>query len=194
MASLDLPSFAVPGSMQIEYIDAGFTQSGVQSDEYVPRKGGRYQATFTFGPYTPENARVMIARLVGGKQAGLRVKLPVLHTQGVTACRLNGAVTTGRTLVLDGLNVGYEIKEGFWGSLVKNGQHYLHNIATGAVADGTGNATVELNELLRTDFADNAAFNIAEPQIEGLVQGDVADWTTPVDQLTAISFTIKERQ
>ena len=194
MAAIDLPSFAVPGSMSPSFMDTGVTQEGAQVDDYIPRKGGRYQVGFTVGPYTPENARLMIARLVAGKQGGIRVKLPVLHDQGSPGTPLlNGAVTTGRTLVLDGLTASYEIKEGFWLSLVKSGQHYLHSVGVGTTADGSGNATIELNELLRTDFADNTVVNLAEPQVEGLVQGNEASWTTPVNRLTGIQFTIKER-
>lgn len=191
---IDLPDFAIPSSMSPSLIDAGFNQQGIQSDDYIPRKGGRYQISFTFGPYTPENARVMVARLIAGKQGGIRVKLPVLHTQGVTASRLNGAVTTGRTIAVDGMNPGYEVKEGFWLSLVKNGQHYLHSVGVGATANGSGEVSLELNELLRTDFPDAAAVNIAEPQVEGLVQGEEADWVVPVNRLVGIQFTIKEKQ
>ena len=191
---IDLPTFAVPGSMRPRLIDAGFNQEGIQSDDYIPRKGSRYEIAFTFGPYTPENARVMVARLVAGKQGGIRVMLPLLHDQPTTASRLNGAVTTGRTIAIDGMSVGYEIKEGFWLSLVKNGQHYLHSVGVGATANSSGETTVELNELLRTDFPDAAAVHITEPQIEGLVQGDEASWQVPVDRLIGIQFTIKERQ
>jgi hypothetical protein len=110
---IELPSFAVPGSMQATLVDAGFTQSGVQSDDYIPRKGSRYRVGLTYGPYHPDKASLMVSRLIQGKQGGVRVEFPLLHSQGSPgAPLLNGAVTSGRTLVLDGLTPGYFCKEG----------------------------------------------------------------------------------
>ena len=191
---IDLPSFAVPGTFSAVFEDAGFTQSAMQSDEYVPRKGGRFTVGFTFGPYTPEDGRVMVARLIAGKQGGVRVKLPLLHDQGSPGTPLlNGAVTTGRSIAIDGLTPGYVIEEGYWLSLEKNGQHYLHSVGVGATANGSGQATIELNELLRTNFPDNAVVHLAQPQVEGLLVGDFA-WEVGVNRVFPISFTIKEKQ
>jgi len=189
---IDLPTFAVPGSFQATFNDAGFTQTGIQSDDYIPRKGGRYTVAFTFGPYTPENGRVMVSRLIAGKQGGVRVKLPLLHSQGTPGTPLlNGAVTTGRTIAIDGLTAGYVIQEGFWLSLVKSGQHFLHSVGTGATANGSGQATIELNELLRDSFPDNTVVNLAEPQVEGLLPGDWS-WSVDVNRVFPIEFSLKE--
>ena len=189
---IDLPTFAVPGSFQATFNDAGFTQTGIQSDDYIPRKGGRYTVAFTFGPYTPENGRVMVSRLIAGKQGGVRVKLPLLHSQGSPGTPLlNGAVTTGRTIAIDGLTAGYVIQEGFWLSLVKSGQHFLHSVGVGATANGSGQATIQLNELLRDSFADNTVVNLAEPQVEGLLPGDWS-WSVDVNRVFPIEFSLKE--
>lgn len=194
MAAIDLPNFAVPGSMSWAFEDAGFVQRGAQSDDYIPRKGGRYRVTFTFGPYSPEEGRIMVARLIAGKQTGVRVAVPLLHSQGSPGTPLlDGAVTTGRSITIDGLTPGYVLQEGYWLSLVKDGQHYLHSIGTGDTADGAGEATVELNELLRTDFADNTVINLAAPMVEGFVEGEEWQWQVAVDRLFPISFTIRER-
>jgi hypothetical protein len=189
---IDLPTFAVPGSFQATFNDAGFTQTGIQSDDYIPRKGGRYTVAFSFGPYTPENGRVMVSRLIAGKQGGVRVKLPLLHSQGSPGTPLlNGAVTTGRTIAIDGLTAGYVIQEGFWLSLVKSGQHFLHSVGVGATANGSGQATIQLNELLRDSFADNTVVNLAEPQVEGLLPGDWS-WNVDVNRVFPIEFSLKE--
>lgn len=191
---IDLPTFAVPGSFDPSFGDAGFTQTGVQSDDYIPRKGGRYTVSFTFGPYVPEEGRVMIARLIAGKQGGVRVKLPLLEDQGSPGTPLiNGAVTIGRTIAVDGLTPGYVIKEGYWLSLVKAGQHYLHSVGTGATANGLGQATIELNELLRTDFPDNTVVNLAQPQVEGLLTGEEWGYSVDANRVVPIEFTLKER-
>lgn len=192
---IELPDFAVPGSMAATLVDAGFTQRGVQSLARIDRKGSRYKMAFTFGPYHPEQGRVMVSRLIAAKQEGIRVELPLLHHQGSPgAPLLNGAVTTGREIVLDGLTPGYFCKEGFWLSLEKSGQHYLHSVRTGGRANASGQLTVTLNEMLRTNFADNTVVHLAKPMIEGLVEGDEWGWSVAVDQLFPIEFMVEEVQ
>lgn len=190
---IDLPSFAIPSLMTPAFIDAGVTQRGIQSDDYIPRPGGRYQVAFAFGPYTPENARVMVARLIAGKQGGVRVKIPLIHDQVVSGTPLiDGAVITGRNITIKGLAPGNVISEGWWLSLVKNGRHYLHSVGVGGTVNGTGRVTLQLNEMLRDSFPDNAAVSIAEPQVEGLLEGDEFSWVVPVERLVRIEFTLKE--
>lgn len=192
---IELPSFATMGRADPVFIDAGFNQSGIQSDDYIPRKGGRYRVSCAYGPFHPEQGRVMVARLIAGKQGGIRIPLPLQHSQGSPGSPLlNGAVTSGRTLVLDGLTPGYTCKEGYWLSLEKDGQHYLHNVRTGGRASDTGTLTIVLNELVRTSFPDNTVVHLAKPMVQGLVQGDEVGWALSVDQMTPIEFTIKEKK
>lgn len=188
---IDLPTFAVPSSFQATFNDAGFTQSAVQSDDYIPRKGGRFTVGFTFGPYSPDEGRVMVSRLIAGKQGGARVKLPLLHDQGAPGSPVT-VTATGRTLSLSGLTPGYVILEGYWLSLVKAGQHFLHSVGVGATANGSGVATIELNELLRDTFTAGTVVNLAEPQVEGLLVGDDWSWGVDVNRVFPIEFTLKE--
>jgi hypothetical protein len=191
---IELPTFAIPGSFQATLNDAGFTQSAVQSDTYIPRKGSRYTVGFTFGPYTPDQGRQMVSRLIAGKQGGIRVKLPLLHSQGSPGSPVLSAAASGtRTLALSGLTPSYQILEGYWLSIVKSGQHYLHSVGVGATANGSGVATIELNELLRTDFAIGAVVNLAAPQVEGLLVGDEWGFGFDANRVVPIEFTLKER-
>jgi hypothetical protein len=190
---IELPDFAVRGSGTPSFIDAGFTQRGITSIRRIGRKGSRYRLSCTYGPFHPEHARVMVQRLISGKQEGVRVEFPLLHHQGSPGVpRLNGAVITGTTIVLDGLTPGYFCKEGFWLSLVKDGQHYLHSVKTGGMANGSGQLSITLGEMLRTDFADNTVVNLAKPMIEGIVQGEEWQWQMAVDRVIPIEFTIEE--
>jgi hypothetical protein len=188
---IDLPTFAIPGSFQGTLNDAGFTQSGVQSDDYIPRKGSRYTVGFTYGPYTPDQGRIMVARLIAGKQGGVRIKLPILHSQGSPGSPVV-ASATGRTLAISGLTPGYAILEGYWLSLVKTGQHFLHSVGIGATASAGGTATIELNELLRDTFTAGSVVHLAQPQVEGLIVGDEWSWQFDANCVTPIEFTIKE--
>lgn len=190
---IELPDFAHPGSMQVQYLDAGFTQRGVQSLARIDRKGGRFKLALTYGPYEPERARVMVSRLLAAKQEGLRVEYPLLHSQGAPgAVRLNGAVASGRVLPLDGFARGYFCKEGYALSLVKDGRHYLHTVKVGGRANESGQLTITLNELLRDSFPDNAVVNLAKPMIEGFIDGDTWAWGAAVDRVTPIQFTLEE--
>ena len=189
---IELPNFAVPGSFSGLFMDAGFTQRGIQSADYIPRKGSRFKGGFTFGPYTPDEGRVMVARLIAAKQGGARVALPLLHSQGSPGSPVTTSAT-GRTLGLSGLTAGYPILEGYWLSLVKAEQHYLHSVGVGAVASVGGTATIELNELLRTDFANGTVVNLAAPMVEGLLEGEELAWQYGVDRVIPIEFMIEEK-
>ena len=190
---IDLPAFAVPGSFSGTFVDAGFAQRAIQSTEYIPRKGGRYKVGFTFGPYPADQGRLMVSRLIAGKQGGVRVALPILHSQGSPGSPVTTAAT-GRTISLSGLTPGYVILEGYWLSLVKSGQHFLHSVGVGATASGGGTATIELNELLRDTFAAGTVVNLATPMVEGLIEGDAWSWQYSVDRVIPIEFMIEEKR
>lgn len=136
----------------------------------------------------------MVARLIAGKQEGMRVKLPLLHDQGFTSgVMTSAAAVQGRTLALDGLPPGYALKEGFWLSIEVAGQHYVHNVRQGGVADGFGALTVTLAELLRVSVPNNTPVHLSPPMIEGIVDGDQWEWSFAVDRMIPIEFTIEER-
>lgn len=190
---IELPSFARQGMASPMFMDAGFTQRGVQSLGRIDRKGSRYKIAFSYGPFHPDQGNIMVARLIAAKQAGLRVKYPLQRSQGSPGTPLlNGAVTTGRIINVDGLTPGYICREGFWLSLVKDDRHYLHSVGIGGTANGSGQLQIELNELLRDPFPDNAVIHLAEPMIEGIVEGDSFGWQLSADQAIPIEFTIEE--
>ncbi len=188
-----LPTEAVPGTFVGTLIDAGFTQRAVQSIDYIPRKGSRYRVAFSFRPRTLAERRVMVSRLIAGKQGGIRVELPLLQDQGVPGSPVV-ASASGRTLGLSGVAPGYPILEGYWLSIVKSGQHFLHSVGVGATANGSGLATIELNELLRETFSVGDVVHLAAPQVEGLVSGDEVSWQFDPSRIIDIEFEIEERK
>ena len=190
---ITLPTEAVPGTFAGTLIDAGFTQRAVQSIDYIPRKGSRFRVAFSFRPRTLDERRVMVSRLIAGKQGGIRVELPLLQDQGVPGSPVV-ASASGRTLGLSGLTPGYAILEGYWLSIVKSGQHYLHSVGVGATASGGGLATIELNELLRETFTAGDVVHLVAPQVEGLVSGDEWSWQFDPSRIIDIEFEIEERK
>ena len=190
---IELPDFAKRGSAAPTFVDAGFTQRGIGSLSRIDRKGSRYKLACSYGPFYPDQGRVMVARLIAGKSEGIRIPYPLLISQGSPGAPVvDGAVTTGKTLLIRGLTPGYFCKEGYWLSLVKSGRHFLHNVKTGGMADASGELTVTLNEMLRDSFADGATINLAKPMVEGLVEGDEWQWSMSVDRVIPIQFTIEE--
>lgn len=191
---IELPNFAVPGSFTATLNDAGFTQSGVQSDDYIPRKGSRYTVGFTFGPYDAEQGRIMVARLVAGKQGGVKVRLPLLHSQGSPgAVTIATSVSTGRVIEVQGGTPGYICKEGYWLSLENaDGQHFLHSVAATVRFSNTGTATITLGEMVRDTFATGRKVNLAKPMVQGLLAGDEWSWQFNVNRVIPIEFTLKE--
>lgn len=191
---IELPTEAVPGICAPTLIDAGFTQRAVQSIDYVPRKGSRYRVAFSFRPRDLAERRVMVSRLIAGKQGGIRVELPLIEDQGAPGAPVVASGASGRTLPLSGLTPGYVIREGYWLSIVKSGQHFLHNVTVGATADGSGLATIQLNELLRDTFAAGSVVHLAAPKVEGLLTGD--DWGFQFDpaRIVDIEFEIEEQK
>lgn len=188
-----LPIDAVPGTFAGTLIDAGFTQRGVQSIDYIPRKGSRYRVAFSFRPRSAAARRVLVSRLIAGKQGGVRVELPLLQDQGLPGSPVV-ATASGRTLALSGLTPGHAILEGYWLSIVKSGQHYLHSVGVGATANGSGLATIELNELLRETFVAGDVVHLQTPQVEGLVTGDEWSWQFDPSRIIDIEFEIEERK
>ncbi|MEW4469000.1 hypothetical protein AB1K62_14330 [Parasphingorhabdus sp. JC815] len=190
---IELPDFARIGSATPMFVDAGFTQRGIGSLSRIDRKGSRYKMACSYGPFYPENGRVMVSKLIAGKSEGVRIPFPLLVSQGSPGSPLvSGSHITGKTLNIKGLTPGYVCKDGFWLSLVKSGRHFLHNVKTGGTASGSGTLSVVLNEMLRDSFVNNSVVHLAEPMVEGLVDGSEWQWSLSVDRVTPIQFTIEE--
>lgn len=193
---IELPDFARIGSAVPTLVDSGFTQRGIGSRSRIDRKGSHYKIACAYGPYYPENSRIMVSRLIAAKREGLLIRLPMLHSQGAPGSPVvDGATATGRTLAIRGLTPGYFCKEGYWLSIENgDGQHFLHNVATGGMADASGELSIMLNEMVRDSFSDGATINLAKPMVEGLVDGNEVEWALSVDRVVPINFSIEEKK
>lgn len=163
----------------------------------LDRLGNRYKIAVTVPIGTGTDRKSLIAKLTSGKRQGIRINYPL---QGVNQGspgnpQVNGAGQSGTTLNIKLLTPGYVIQDGYWLSIVNAaGQHYLHNVLTGATASGGGTASVVLAEMLRHPFADSATVHLAAPKIEGLVEDDIS-WSLPVGRMIdGLGFTIEEAE
>ena len=191
---IELPYFAQPSGFTASLMDAGFTQRGVQSLDRIDRKGTRHKVSLSFPPFKPEQGRVMVRRLVRGKQEGVRVALPLLHPQGNPgATVLDANVSTGRTIAITGGTPGYVCKEGFWLSLENAaGQHFLHSVSDTVRFDSAGEASLTLDVMVRDAFVAGNKVHLAQPFVEGLVDGDEWQWAYLIEQLIPIEFALEE--
>jgi len=190
---IELPDFATMGSCNPTFMDAGATQRGIQSLQRIDEKGSRYMAACSYGPFHPDQGQLMVSRLIRGKQEGVRIPLPLQRSQGSPGAPVTvNEVFTGRTLALTGLTPGYTCQEGYWLSIQKGEQHFLHNVTQGGVANAAGELTVILNEMLRDIFPAGSKVNLARPMIEGLVSEGEFSWQLSVDQMIPIAFTLEE--
>lgn len=194
---IELPEDPFPVSASVALIDAGDTVGGAVggADLRVDRPGSRYQIEVTYPPMRGSVGRLFVARLIRGKQLGIRIPYPL---QGVNQGSpgspvVDGADQQGKIVNLRGCTPGHVFKEGFWTSLEDaNGHHYLDNVAETVRVEPDGTVALPLALALRTPFADGAIVHAAKPMIQGLVVGDEAQWQMALADFQQISFTIKE--
>ena len=185
-----------PSSAQVRMIDMGAVQESVGGTmTRIERPGNRFEVELEFPIGRGSDVRVLIARLTRAKNEGLRVEFPL---QGVSQGNpgtpvVDGTDSSGRTLKLRGLTVGYQAKEGYWLSLVNStGTRYLHQVSALATADGTGKATLAVEPPLRVFPGDGWTVLLGKPEVEGLVTS-VVEWGLSPGQLTGgLGVTLRE--
>lgn len=193
---IELPGGVNPASFTMRLVDFGGVQSPSLGgkDLRVNRLGNRFACDVTLPPLPNATGLIVVSRLIRAKSEGLRIAIPQTNgNQGSPGTPLlNGAVTGGTSLVVDGLTAGYAGKEGYWLSIVKSGQHYVHSVAADFTANGSGQATITIAPAVRVSFPDNAAIYLLDPRIEGNVTGDELSWEYSAARNLSISFSIRE--
>lgn len=191
---IELPTFAKFASFSASLIDAGFTQRGIQSLERIDRKGTRHKVSLTCPPFTAEDGRVMVRRLIRAKQEGIRIALPLLHPQGNPGATVLAAnVSTGRVIAIEGGTPGHVCKEGYWLSIENAaGQHFLHSVSESVRFSSTGTASLTLDVMVRDAFVAGDRVHLVNPMVEGLVEGDEWGWNFSIDRLIGIEFALEE--
>jgi len=192
---IELPDGVVPSDVRPALVDRGGTMRGASALR-VNRLGSHFRATVTLPPLPMEPlGRVTVSRLIRGKREGIRIPYPLLGVnQGAaTPGAINGAGQAGRTINLRSLTPGLIAREGFWLSIVDpTGQHYLHNVRADAAVGSDGRVATGIEPELRYPFPDGAAVHLGRPMIEGMVDGDEAEWSLSLANHAGVSFTIEE--
>lgn len=169
MNLVELPDLMTP-MMRHSVLDKGGIQRGTASVR-VDRLGNRHRNTFTYPPMNPEVAARYTTKLKRALRRGLKMYIPLLIKQGVPGSPVvDGAEQTGDTLAVRGFTPNYVAKESFWLTIVDaSDRAYLHSVETTVVADGSGEATLQIEPPLRADFADGATIEMGKPFMHGFV-------------------------
>jgi hypothetical protein len=162
----------------------------------IDRLGSRHAIAANAPPKIIEpDGRLWISRLKRAKQQGARIAFPqpefVIGNPGSPQVAAN--VAAGSVVPLTGLTSGYVIREGQWLSVTHNGRSYLYSADAQVTANGSGNATVQITPLLRSQLFAGDAVNLAAPVLEGWLSGDEYGWTLEAAHTVGLQFTVTER-
>ncbi|WP_374274432.1 hypothetical protein [Brevundimonas sp.] len=107
---------------------------------------------------------------------------------------VNGPASGGDTLYLKGLMPGYAVQAGQFLSLIKNGRRYLHQVTQAAQANASGLVTLEVVPNLRIATAGNEVVEMALPEIEGLLESPVNEWTSDFSDIVTLTVAVAEAE
>lgn len=170
---IDLSAEMIPNGVGEELLDFGYWQqpSSGAEPQRIDRPGGRMRATLTFPPMPAAVALRVLPRLKRAVREGLRVEWPLAGvSQGLPGSPVvDGAEPTGTSLPVRGLRPGYVAKCGYVLHIEQaaTGKRFWHQLVATVVADGTGDATFDIEPPLRAVFADGDVIELARPTIEG---------------------------
>lgn len=195
--SILLPTSPCPTGAQPKQFDFGgdLTPWGGGEIQNIDRLGTRFSMVVSLPPLWRDEAGVWVSRLLQAKRSSAVLAFPQLGDdvgdEGVP--RVNGAGQAGTFLAIDGLPANKPVKEGWFFSILTGGRRYLHCITADVVASPSGEAILSIEPMLRIIPADNAVVELAEPKMEGMVQGGVG-WDIDLAIEFGLSFTLVERE
>ncbi|MBB4857202.1 hypothetical protein HNO88_000509 [Novosphingobium chloroacetimidivorans] len=196
--AITLPAHPAPNDVNPTILDFGVTLRPATGGPVlkVGRPGSRLRIAVSYPPMEPPVASRFISRLLEAKRTGhLIIKFPLLGlNQGSPGAPvIDGAGQAGTTLTLRGLTPNYRVKEGYWLSIIDaSGQHYVHNARTTIAAGADGTVSFQIEPPLRKPFADGATVLLAQPMIEGFIDGGEWSWSTDTAHHTGLSFVLEE--
>lgn len=161
---------------------------------WVDRMGSRWLATFETPPMRIEpDARLWLEKLNRARRLGavISVEQPGLNVGTPGSPVVRADTPTGRVIPLKGLTPNYAIKSGTWISIIVDGQRYLDQVTAQVIANGSGEADVPIQNLIREPLSTNDVVEISLPKIEGALENLTGgDWT--VERVTSFTFTVTE--
>lgn len=196
MASILLPSSPGPRSAKPSLVSFGTLLVPFLGgpSQRINRLGTRWALMVSMAPMLTEPlGRQWVSALAQASENGAIMAVPQdidVGSPGVP--RVSAAVGSGMALPLKGMTAGYQLKEGQFLSIIHGGRRYLHMVTAALTIGAGGTGTAAIYPMLRTALSNNDVVEIAEPMIEGWIDG-AFDWSilqSPMVQLP--DFTITE--
>lgn len=193
MSFVELPTAITP-MMKPAVLDRGFIQRGAASLR-VDRLGNRNRMVFTYPPMNPEVAARYTTKMKRALRRGLQIDIPLLIKQGIPGSPVvDGGDQAGDSIAVRGLTPGYVAKEGFWLTIVQSdGTAFLHSVETTVTADGSGEATLEIEPPIHGVFEDGDTIELGKPYMQGFVDLNAFEVDYIEAKFTAgITFPLEE--
>lgn len=197
MAAIALPTCPLPDSMQPFLRDFGghLTPFLGGPEQRINRIGTRFGVRYTMPPLEGVEARTLIARLMRGRFD--RVLMPWPATEfdfgDPGSPTIQASASGGSAISVEGLDLGYTIREGQFFSIVHSSRRYVHMSTGDVTPNGSGIAAVSIFPPLRSAVSAGDDVELAAPMIEGLVSpGDEIGWSISLELEAAISFSVVE--
>jgi len=157
------------------------------------RAGSRYAIDVTMPTMTYADAQDWSAIEDETATVTMQIVQPGLDTGAPGVPLVNGGAQSGTSLNLKGLTPYYVIRHRQWLTVTTSDRLYAYRAKGETVANGSGQATVALETMLRAVHADNDLVEIAVPRIEGFATVPEGAWKTSTAGHVSLSFTIEER-
>ncbi len=195
--SVALPTSPGPAATTPGYLDVGGVLRPILGGAHqkLNRLGDRFMIDVQMPPMPSAGiAMGWVADLVRASREGALFQWPQLGFDPGTpgAPLVNGGGQAGMTLSLKGMTPGYGVVKGQFLSIIVGGRRYLEMVTADATVGVHGTVTLAIAPMLRVSPPDNAPCEIAEPMIEGFLDGDERRWTVDVARHTGLSFSITE--
>ena len=158
------------------------------------RKGDHYRARFEMEPLSYDQARKWRSLMKGSDTVVMTIPQPDIDLSTVNASgAVNGAMPLGTFLPAKSLGAGAVLRKGQMISVITSGRRWTYALDADVTADGSGNATLPLEVMIRTVHGNNDVIEIREPKIEGFADYDDDAWTLDENGFVRLSFEIEER-
>lgn len=179
--SVTLPDGPFRDSARIDYVSYGndLTSPFGGSTQRIMRLGDRFRLTITLPTMRISECGGQWDTLISQAiRLGAIVKIPKqLLRKGTTLVTnplIKGGGQSGMLITVDGLPAGASLVMDQYFSMTVGGVNYLHRLTANKTADGSGEATLEIEPMLRVIPPDNTTLEFIAPKIEGLVSMDTS--------------------
>ncbi len=158
------------------------------------RMGDRYGLSVQLPRMNAVNAMLWNSALNAGLRGGVLCRFPqvgfAVGTPG--AVLVNGAGQAGTVLNVKGATANYPFKAGQFVSIITPLRRYVYELAADSNATAGGLAALTFVTPIRLSPLNNAVVEVAQPMIEGLLDGDGREWEVDRSRLYGMSFTVRE--